>query len=249
MTQTTIILSPAYGAMRPFLASLPARFGEGRLLHAGRNEIRAFEENGCVVVVKRFGRLNPLRRVVYSFFRTDKARRSYRNALALVERGIPTPAPVACVVVKRWGLVDSLFYACEETQAKAVKGEFIGKHPWNRPLLEAYAAFVATLHERGVLHRDLNPTNILYEQAPDGRFSFTLIDVNRMAFYRHPVSKRARMENLTLFWWLSPVWRAMLDSYARHCGWTQADIDKAVRVKQRHDLRWVRRKRLTGHFK
>lgn len=249
MREPKIIHNPRYASLQPFLTALPERFASGRLLHAGRNEIRAFTSDGQTVVVKRFARLHLLRRIIYSFFRTDKALRSYRNAMELLRRGVSTPAPIGYVAVRHAGLIKSLFYASAETKAIDVKSQLIEKEPWNEPLLQAYAAFVALLHEHGILHRDLNPTNVLYERDGCGHYIFTLIDVNRMTFYDGPVPKDACMENLTLFWWLTPVYRAVLDAYAAQRGWTQADIDRAVSVKQLHDRRWVRRKRLTAFFK
>ena len=106
-----------------------------------------------------------------------------------------------------------------------------------------YAQYVASLHAAGVLHRDLNPTNVLV----DAENHFELIDINRMRFFDGPVPKNDCMENLTLFYWLTPAYRFILKEYARQRGWTEADIAEAIRVKERHDKRWIRRKKIT-HF-
>ena len=71
-----------------------------------------------------------------------------------------------------------------------------------------------------------------------------------MRFYEGgPVPKDACMENLTLFWWLTDVYRFVLDEYARMRGWSEEDIQTAIRVKQQHDRRWIRRKNFTALFK
>lgn len=70
-----------------------------------------------------------------------------------------------------------------------------------------------------------------------------------MRFYDGAVPKAECMENLTLFWWLTDVYRYVLDVYAAARGWSQSDIDRAVCVKQRHDSSWVRRKKFTRFIK
>lgn len=245
-----IIVNPRYKAMESFIATLPLHFSEGELLYSGRNEIRRFSWEEQTIVVKRFGRMNIIKKIVYTFFRKDKALRSYTNSLLLLQRGISTPEPFAYIAIKnRWGLLTDLYYASAETKAKDIKSELIDKEPYNGKLMKAYAAFVASLHEKGILHRDLNPTNVLYEEDHDGNYRFSLIDVNRMTFYDGAVPKAECMENLTLFWWLTPVYRDVLKVYAAKRGWTQAEIDEAIHVKEEHDRRWIRRKSFTAHFK
>lgn len=247
--KTTI--SPAYAHLQDFIASIPSLFdrGEGTLLYAGRNEVRLFEHGGVSLVAKRFRRHDVLKQVVYTFFRKNKARRAYANASLILARGFDTPAPVACMEDVRCGTVRQVYYICEYTSMQPVRGELIEKEPYNAALAAAYARFVASLHEAGILHRDLNSTNTLYS-LDNGRYHFQLIDINRMTFYNGTsVPKAERMENLTLLWRLTDVYMAVLEEYARECGWTRADVDRAVYVKQRHDRRWTRRKRFTGMLK
>lgn len=244
-----LTVNPKYEPLRKEIETLPARFADGELIYNGRNQIRRFDIGGQTFIVKRFKRLDPLKRVIYTWLRADKALRSYRNSMKLLHRGVSTPEPIAYVAEYEGKLKSSLYYVSAMTTATDVKSELIEREPWNEPLLQAYARFVALLHEHGILHRDLNPTNVLYEQTPDGEYTFTLIDVNRMTFYDSAVPKAECMENLTLFWWLTPVYEAVLKVYASCRGWTSEDIAEAIRVKQRHDRRWKRRKGFTGLLK
>ena len=131
-----------------------------------------------------------------------------------------------------------------------IRPRLIEQEPFDERLATDYARYVASLHEAGVLHRDLNPTNVLFSESGEpAAVSFELIDINRMQFFDGAVPKAACMENLTLFYWLTPAYRYILNEYARQRGWSEADVAEAIRVKQRHDRRWIRRKRLTHPFR
>ena len=235
-----------YDRLRPFLEQLPHLFdtNQGELLYHGRNEVRLFDADGVRLVAKRFKRHDWVKRIVYTFFRTNKARRAYYNAVRLSERGFATPAPVAYLEIIQWGLLRQVYYVCLHTAAAPIRPLLIEEDPFDAVLATAYARFVARLHEAGVLHRDLNPTNVLFTEH-DGDYRFELIDINRMQFFDGAVPKAECMENLTLFYWLTPAYRFILNEYARQRGWTDADIAEAIRVKERHDKRWIRRKQIT----
>lgn len=246
--KTVVTTSPDYVSLQAWLDTVPDLFrnGEGRLLYQGRNEVRLFEVDGHRLVVKRFKQHNWLKRIVYTFFRDNKAQRAYENALILTSRRFQTPAAVGYIEVRCAGTIRQVYYICEHTESEPIRPRLIEQEPFDQPLAAAYARFVASLHDAGVLHRDLNPTNVLYTES-EGKYHFEVIDINRMRFYDGPVPKEECMENLTLFYWLTPAYRFILDVYARQRGWTEEDIAEAIRVKQRHDRHWIRRKQIT-HF-
>ena len=53
----------------------------GRVLFSGRNEIRLVNIDGEDVVVKRFKRPNLFQKIIYTFFRKNKAYKSYHNGV------------------------------------------------------------------------------------------------------------------------------------------------------------------------
>lgn len=240
---TTITVNRDYESLRQWIETLPRLFEEkqGQLLYHGRNEVRLFEIDGHRLVVKRFKRHDWLKRLVYTFFRENKAKRAYVNALRLLERGFTTPTPIAYMEIHHQRLLCQVYYICAYTDSLPIRPRLIEQKPFDKQLAIVYARYVASLHESGVLHRDLNPTNVLV----DNNDHFELIDINRMRFYDGPVPKSECMENLTLFYWLTPAYRFILEEYARQRGWREADIAEAIRVKERHDKRWIRRKQIT----
>lgn len=245
-----ITVSPTCQSLADWLAQVPRLFADnqGTLLYDGRNQIRCFEVQGMQLVVKRYKKHDLLKRLVYTFFRPNKALRAYENAQQLRQRGFVTPQEVAYMEDIVAGVIRQVYYVCQHTSATPIRPRLIEQEPFDKPLATAYARFVASLHDAGVLHRDLNPTNVLFREH-DGKYDFEMIDINRMRFYDGAVPKAECMENLTLFYWLTPAYRFILKEYAARRGWTSADIAEAIRVKQRHDRRWVRRKRITHLFK
>jgi len=252
MRLMNIVVASEYEDFRAWLMQMPRLFddNQGELLYRGRNQIRLFDVDGRKLVVKRFKRNDIIKAVVYTLFRKNKARRSYENAGLLRQRGFVTPHEVAYIEQRTAGLVTQVYYVCAYTDGEPIRPRLIEQEPFDERLATDYARYVASLHESGVLHRDLNPTNVLFsENGEPAAVSFELIDINRMQFFDGAVPKAACMENLTLFYWLTPAYRFILDEYARQRGWSEADVAEAIRVKQRHDRRWIRRKRLTHPFR
>jgi len=238
-----VVVSPEYQSLNEWLLQIPRLFSDnqGELLFSGRNQIRLFEVHGEKFVVKRFKRNDIFKTLIYTFFRKSKARRSYENAVELRKRGFHTPSEIAYIECTTCGLVTQVYYVCAYTDGQPIRPRLIEQEPFDESLAVAYARYVASLHEAGVLHRDLNPTNVLV----DAENHFELIDINRMSFFDGPVPKNDCMENLTLFYWLTPAYRFILNEYAHQRGWNDADIAEAIRVKERHDKRWIRRKKIT----
>ncbi len=238
-----IVVSPDYQHLAYWGKQVPGLFAtdSGELLYNGRNQVRLFVVDGQKLVVKRFKRNDLFKQVVYTFFRKNKARRSFENAVMLRQNGFNTPHEVAYIEETACGLITQVYYICAYTDRLPIRPRLIEQEPFDKPLAVAYARYVASLHQAGILHCDLNPTNVLV----DGEAHFELIDINRMLFFDGPVPKKRCMENLTLFYWLTPAYRFILEEYAHQRGWTDEDIKEAIRIKERHDKLWILRKKIT----
>ena len=162
----------------------------GVTLHSGRNLIRTAtisEPSGgsIEVAVKAFRVPARLRGFVYARIRPSKAWRSMAHAERLLELGIGTPDPVACIECEYAGCLRESYYICrywppdfDLTGLLYRGGSADGR---TEPLLEQLARFTFRQHDKGVLHRDYNPGNILVRTRGES-FDFALVDLNRLRF-------------------------------------------------------------------
>ncbi|MBO7546632.1 MAG: glycosyltransferase [Paludibacteraceae bacterium] len=154
-----------------------------KVLHSGRNII--YEQDG--LVIKQFAKPGPLKALIYGLFVKSKARRSYEYAGRLLSLGIATPEPVAYKEVRVCGLLRESYYVSRKSSCP---------HTLQEPTLpmsatESIGRFIAKMHEVGILHRDLSPGNILF----DDNGHVEVIDLNRIAWRRRPLDFRTGCQN------------------------------------------------------
>lgn len=188
----------------------------GTVLHDGRNTLKRFEVNGRSLVVKRYGHLSLLNRLLYGVLRPSKAERAYRHAIRLKKLGIDTPEAVATVEIRRCGVLCESYFVAVGSAFKPLGpvAERDTQRPEVRAVLDALAGFLLRLHQAGILHQDLNIGNILYDGDPRNGFRFQIIDTNRMKFRRR-LSVRQRLNNLRRLSCPVAAYLHILDQYAR----------------------------------
>ena len=184
-----IVLNPKYEHLREAIAQLiyPFRFARsGVVLHDGRNTIKRFDVDGTLLAVKRYGHISPLNKVVYGTLRRSKAERAYLHAVRLRNLGIDTPEEVAAFVEeRRYGILRASYFISLYSDYRPVMELIEEKAPdadVQMCLFDHLASFIYHIHWAGILHRDLNIGNILCAERETGKFSFQLIDTNRMEF-------------------------------------------------------------------
>lgn len=246
-------------ALLRFIGGLPSSFADGgMLLWNGRNKIKSFvlgqsagEPETLEVVVKSFRHPSVFRKMVYAL-RTHKAEKAFLNGIELMRRGVDTPEPVAFVELRHGLWLTAAYYMSRPTSLGNIEGE-LDRPDWNRQLAADFGRYVAQLHEKGVLHHDLNDTNVLFRRDATGRYSFEVIDINRMAFYPgiDRIPERDLMENLTRFTGNLEIFGFVVRAYAEARGLDDAGafVRRATVRKLRHDRRWRRRKRFSRLFK
>lgn len=238
-------------AFTQFVQQLPQRFAqEGETVYDKRNVIKVFDLSGTKLVVKRFKRLSFFQGVIYTFFRASKANRAFRNARLLQERGIATPEGLAFAEEKRGHLLCyGYFVSAADFTAPVSQKLYLPAGGVNPAVAGLLGLFFARLHKQGILHHDLNGTNILYNEQTQ---RFSLIDINRMDFYTPGAEIPAvkRYENLSRYCANMLLHRAVAESYAAEMGGdARQTVADMMEVKRRHDQSYARTKSFTRKFK
>lgn len=231
-------IHPSYGFLLPFLEKLPKVYSSsGDVIYSDRNELKRFTIKDCDLVVKSFRPPHIINRIVYTFFRPSKAKRSYLHAVELIKRGVETPFPVAYIEEYRGGLLYHSYYISFYSGFSRNMREFwftpeIGNRT---PVLKAFAGFTAKLHEKGVLHTDYSAGNILFEET-DGTVLFTLVDVNRMHFGK--VDEEEGYRNFARLWLPDETYKIIAKEYANVRGYDEKRaIERICYYKDRFMLK------------
>lgn len=181
-----IVINPGYQELADFIKMLPQKFTQlGTIFHDGRNCVKEMKYQQRKFIVKRYKKPHIFQRIAYTFWRKSKAERAYLFSLKLNQLGIDTPIGIGYIEVRHSGLFDQGYFISEVCPDKSLATEALANN-LTPPLINALAAFLVSLHRQGILHGDLNLTNILYHCDPSGEFKFTLIDTNRTKFKTNP---------------------------------------------------------------
>lgn len=249
-------LTPRHSAsLKEFVDRIATRFDAdaSQLLHNGRNTVRRFVlSDGETVVVKRFKRPNFFQALGW-ITHGSKAARAFRNAAELKARGFDTPRALAFVDYGTAPFATShSFLVTDEIVATPIQARLEKPEVFDSSVANAFARFAAALHEAGILHHDLNSTNVIYTRDDTGRFRFSLIDINRMTFL--PVGETPSVSecitNLLRFTGRYDVMEAVARTYAESRNLDPTIFVKRVlAAKRRHDSQWRMRKRLKKLFR
>ncbi|WP_315302442.1 lipopolysaccharide kinase InaA family protein [Tannerella forsythia] len=249
-------IHPAYSGdeVETFLEQLPMMFdGEGEMLYDKRNQVKRFVlPSGCPVIVKRFKKPILIQRIIYGFFRKTKAQRAYLYAAVLRHRGFGTPHEIAYLEQRRRGLLSHCYFLAEEDGAPAIYERLVAQHPFDRVIADDFAALVAALHQKSILHGDLNPTNVLFRTRDDGHYTFSLIDTNRMRFKALGQNFTAYecLNNLTRFDVQDELYHYVLRRYIECMGWEmESYFAQGIEIKRIYDEHRKKRKAFLKKFK
>lgn len=243
MASPRVHVGEPYRAYRSGIVDLHRSFGHrGVTIHSGRNLIKivTVTHTGCEpleVAVKAFQVPARPRGFVYAHFRRSKALRSMLHARKLREMGIDTPDPVASIEYHDSGCLRHGYYVCrywphdQDLTTLLYGGATLGSGMTG--LLDELARFTFVQHQKGVLHLDYNPGNILARSKGKG-FDFALVDLNRLRFV-HP-DLEARMDALIRLTNVADYLRVIGRRYAGLYG---ADPEDFCRRLARRHLRFV----------
>ena len=189
----TIFEIPNNPLPKNFITEIPDNFDNGgTLIHNARNQIRVFDVNGQKINIKKYCIPPIVNRILYSLgWRTPKAITACKNAQKILGKGFLTPLPYGYIIERKNKILTFSYFISEQLQGVQPVG--YGEH--SEELISALAEFTVNMHQKGMLHIDYTPNNILFKEQ-DGKYTFSLVDINRCRFYNHPVPLNAALTNL-----------------------------------------------------
>ena len=223
------LINPKYEHLTHFIHNVPESFeNDGLLIYDSRNKVRIYTVKGERIVVKQFRIPYFHQRFDYTFVRPSKAKRAYTYGLQLLERGISTPEPIACVEEFHFGLFRQGYLVttcCVDPDLRVIRDEPDG----HDDLIEALAHFLVEMHEKGFLHGDTNLSNFLYREdksSPTG-YHITTIDINRSRFVEKPTQEDC-LRNLVRLTHVRTALRKIVRRYAELRGWNAEEAVQTV---------------------
>lgn len=212
-------------------------------IHKARNEIKIINFKNVDLVVKSFKSPNIINKIVYTFFRDSKAKKSYENSIKIIDF---VPKPIGYIEFKKFGLLGESYFVSEKfdydftIREPLLQADFIDKEK----VFKAFAKFTYDLHEKGILHLDYSPGNILIKEE-DENYTFKIVDINRMEF--RTLSLNERVKNFAKLWAKDDDLKTIVKEYAKLIGKDeQSCIESALNYSQTHKDRINTKKRLRG---
>lgn len=212
-----IIINSNFKSQENAIVQLVNRFfEEGDLIVKGsRNIIKSNFLAEEKVNIKFFQKPGFLKSIIYSFFRSTKAKRSYDYANYLIANSIQTPQPIAYLEERNgFGLLGDSFYISQQIDYDFTIRELIHNplFPNRNTILEQFAEFTFKMHEANVNFLDHSPGNTLIIDKGNNLYAFYLIDLNRMKFEK--LSIEDRMDNFKKMWLSRSMIKVVAKRYA-----------------------------------
>ncbi len=208
-----------------------------------RNVVKVLDYDGSKYVVKSFKIPHILNRIVYTFFRETKAKKSYINSVRLDKFA---PKSIAYIEFKKFGLLYDSYFISEE-----FRYDFTIREPLldssfqdKEKIFKAFANFTYQLHKDDVFHKDYSPGNILIKKVDDG-YEFKIVDVNRMVFKTMELDDR--LDNFSQLWAKDSDLEIIIKEYSKLANLdSDVAIKKALKYSQNLKDRKNFKKRLKG---
>jgi Lipopolysaccharide kinase (Kdo/WaaP) family. len=157
-----IEIHPDYIKYEDFLKSIPTIFkNEGKIIYNKRNCVKLFSFDGADFVVKKYKSPNIVQSISYSFFKKSKAERAFIYADYFKNNGISTPQGICFIEIKKHLLLTESYFVSAVCNMPSLMS-VLNCDDFDQTLARELATFLVYMHSKGILHGDLNLTNILF---------------------------------------------------------------------------------------
>ena len=239
-----MVLNQGFENFEAFVIDVASHFrSSNESIHKARNELKIIEANNVQTIVKSFKTPHFLRKIIYSYFRDSKAKKSYEYSLRL---GDFTPKPIAYIEFFENGLLGESYFVSEKFSYDfTIREPLLDKNFADKEkILQSFAHFSYLLHQEGILHLDYSPGNILIKKE-DNNYIFKVVDVNRMEFGELCVEQR--LQNFNKLWANDEEIAIIAQAYAKLIGEEEQNCIKLAQdFNNAHKNKMRLKKRLKG---
>ena len=212
-------------------------------IHKARNEIKIIDFENESLTIKSFKIPHIINQIVYSFFKSSKAKKSYDNSVKIINF---VPQPIGYIEFKKFGLLTNSYFVSENFKYDfTIREPLIQSSFDNRDeVFRQFAKFTFELHEQNIFHLDYSPGNILIKKE-DNNYIFKIVDINRMQFKELPLDER--MKNFSKLWAKNEYLELIIKEYSLLCNKEYSEcIDIALKYSMSHKDRINAKKRRRG---
>ena len=239
-----IIINNSFDFFKDFILDIQSRFNENtQTVHKARNELKIISFMNIQTIVKSFKIPNVLRRIVYTYLRDSKAKKSYDNSIKLQEF---TPTPIGYIEFFQNGLINESYFISEKFDYDfTIREPLLDDTFENKEkIFKEFARFTFRLHQNNILHQDYSPGNILIKKENDG-YIFKVVDINRMEF--RDLSLKERLKNFNKLWANDEQITIIAKEYAILCSQDEDTcIATALYYNTKHKNKMRLKRRLKG---
>ncbi len=212
-------------------------------IHKARNEIKIIQFHTQKLVVKSFKIPNIINKLVYTFFRDSKAKKSYNYSLKIIDF---VPQPIGYIEFYKCGLLEDSYFISEEFQYDfTIREPLLDINFEDRTnIFKEFAKFTLQLHDNGIFHDDYSPGNILIQKDLSGNYLFKIVDINRMKF--GTLSNEKRAKNFSKLWASKDVLTTIAMEYIKYYKTDKSFIEKVIFYSEKNKKIKNFKKRLKG---
>ena len=244
MSNYKFTINEDFKHFKDFLENIKEHFATSKnSIHKARNEIKVINYQNSDLVVKSFKVPNFLNRIIYTFFRSSKAKKSYDYAIKIAAF---TPKPIGYIEFYENTLLANSYFVSEKFDYSFTIRESLldANFPNKEKIFKDFAKFSHSLHENEIYHLDFSPGNILIKEQ-NGEYIFKIVDINRMKF--RPLCNELRMKNFSKLWAKDEDLKIIIKEYAKISGMNEdIAIKKALSYSHSLKARKNFKKRLRG---
>jgi GT2 family glycosyltransferase len=212
-------------------------------IHKARNEIKVVDYKDQEFVIKSFKVPHLINKLVYTFFKDSKAKKSYENSVKIIDF---VPRPIGYIEFKKNGLIHDSYFVSENFKYDlTIREPLLDENYENKEqIFKEFAEFTYRLHEQGIFHLDYSPGNILIKKE-NSSYTFKIVDINRMQF--KSLTLEQRLLNFSKLWAKDDDLKIIVKEYSKII---KEDEDKcielALKYSQKHKDKKNFKKRLKG---